>query len=328
MRKVLLFFLLPVVLFSCKDSACDSFPDISSVDLELDFEDLTPYIHDLNSKEEMARFLESSPVLKNHFFKAPQYPSEEQMLDQTWEILSNPYIDSLYQDIRKIFDVEQLRTDLENAYKRIKYFYPDFEPPAIKTVYSGFGNDIYLTDSLLVIGLDYYLGPEAKLRPDEYEYLKIRLTPDHLVPQIMQFTSNKFNATNLSQRTILDEMVFYGKSLQFTKQVLPCTPDSLIIGYSSAQMANAEASEGYLWGYFVQNALLYDKQPLNIAKYIEERPSIPEIDRICPGRIGQWLGWRIVQAYENESGEDFNSLMTKTEAREVLMQSRYKPRIR
>lgn len=328
MRKVFWFFLIPLVLFSCKDKSCDSFPPIGSVDLELDFEDLTPYLNDLKSKEEMKTFLDASPVLKNYFFKAQEYPSEQQMLDQTWKILSNPYIDSLYRDIREIFDLSLLRTDLENAYKRIKYFYPDFEPPVVKTVYSGFGKDIYFTDSLLVIGLDYYLGPEATLRPDEYEYLKVRLTPEHLVPQIMQFTSNKFNETNLAQRTILDEMVFYGKALQFTKQVLPCTPDSLIIGYTGQQMANSEVSEGYLWSYFVQNALLYDKQPLNIAKYIEERPSTPEIDRLCPGRIGQWLGWRIVQQYANETDTDFKTLMTKTEAREVLMRSRYKPRTR
>ena len=328
MRKVVWFFLIPLALFSCKDKSCDSFPPIGSVDLELDFEDLTPYLNELKSKEEMKAFLDASPVLKNYFFKAQEYPSEQQMLDQTWEILSNPYIDSLYRDIREIFDLSLLRTDLENAYKRIKYFYPDFEPPAVKTVYSGFGKDIYFTDSLLVIGLDYYLGPEATLRPDEYEYLKVRLTPEHLVPQIVQFTSNKFNQTNLSQRTILDEMVFYGKAHQFSRQMLPCTPDSLIIGYTAQQVANSEVSEGYLWSYFVQNALLYDKQPLNIAKFIEERPSIPEIDRQCPGRIGQWLGWRIVQKYVDETGVDFQTLMTKTEAREVLMQSRYKPRTR
>ena len=328
MCKFLLFSLFPLILFSCKDKSCDSFPDISSVDLALDFEDLTPSIHDLETREQMAQFLEANQVLRNYFFKAPQYPGKQQMLNQTWEILSNPYLDSLYRDICQIFDLERLRTELENAYKRIRYFYPGFEPPAVKTVYSGFGRDIYFTDSLLVIGLDYYLGPKAAWRPDEYEYLKVRLTPEHLVPQIMQFTSNRFNKTNPDQRTILDEMLFYGKALQFARQMLPCTHDSLIIGYSGKQMASSERSEGYLWRHFLRNELLYDKQPLNIAKYIGERPNVPEIDRKCPGRIGQWLGWRIVQSYQKETGSDFNTLMTKTEAVKVLMKSRYKPRFR
>lgn len=328
MRKVLIFFMFTLVLVSCKDERCDSFPNISGVELELDFADLTPDIHNLDTQEQLAAFLAENPAIRDDFFKAPQYNSQEEMLKQTLDLLKNPYVDTLYQEVRRIFDVSQLRTDLENAYKRIKYFYPEFEPPKVRTVYSGFGKDIFFTDSLLVIGLDYYLGEDAKFRPDEYEYLKVRLTPNHLVPQIMQFTSNKFNDTNLSQRTILDEMVFYGKALHFTKQMLPCTPDSLIIGYSAKQIADSELSERNLWAYFVENALLYDKQPLNIAKYIEERPTVPEIDRICPGRIGQWLGWQIVEKYEEETSMDFTTLMTKTEAREVLMQSKYRPRSR
>lgn len=328
MRKVLIFFLPVALLFSCKSESCDSYPNISGIDFELDFEDLTTEIHNIETTEQLAAFLAENPAVRDDFFKAPQFASEEEMLSQTLELLRNPYVDTLYQEVRRIIDVNLLLTELETAYKRIKYFYPEFQPPKVRTVYSGFVKDIFLSDTLLVIGLDYYLGPETRFRPDEYEYLKSRLTPEHLVPQIMQFTSNKFNETNLAQRTILDEMVFYGKALHFTKQMLPCTPDSLIIGYTAAQIDNSNLSEGYLWAYFVEKALLYDKQPLNIAKYIEERPSIPEIDRICPGRIGQWLGWQIMQAYEEETGKDFVEIMTKTDASEVLTQSRYKPRTR
>ena len=328
MRKVLIFLLPLALLFSCGSGGNEHLADISDIDLELDFEDLTGDMHLLETEEQLAAFLAENPAVRDDFFKDPQYPSQQQMLTQTLDLLRNPYVDTLYNEVRRLIDVDKLKNDLENAYKHIKYFYPDFEPPKVRTVYSGFGKDIFFSDSLLVIGLDYYLGPEARFRPDEYEYLKVRLTPDHLVPQIIQFTSNKFNETNMAQRTILDEMVFYGKALHFTKRMLPDTPDSLIMGYSAAQINNAEVSEGYLWAYFVEKALLYDKQPLNIAKYIEERPSIPEIDRICPGRIGQWLGWQILQAYEEETGEGFREVMTKTDATELLTLSRYKPRIR
>lgn len=328
MRKVILFFASVLLISACKEKRCDSFPDISDIDFQLELEDLTDQIHGLSSRQELDAFLGFYPVLRDEFFKANQYGSREEMLDQTWQLLQNQYVDTLYREVKRLFDVEKFRAELENAYKRISYFYPEFKPPKVQTVYSGFGKDIFFTDSLLVIGLDYYLGPKAKFRPDEYEYLKTRLTPDHLVPQLIQFTSNKYNQTNLSQRTILDEMVFYGKALYFTKQMLPCTPDSLIIGYSGQQIANSELSEGYLWAYFVENALLYDRKPLNIAKFIEERPTIPEIDRVCPGRIGQWLGWQIVEEYESQSSSDFKEIMTQMDSREVLMQSRYKPRTR
>lgn len=328
MRKVLIFFGISLVLFSCKEERCDSFPDISRVNLELDFQDLTGDIHSIETEEALAAFLTQNPVVRDDFFQAGSYKSQAEMLQKTLEILKNPYVDTLYQEVRRIFDTEKLRDDLEDAFSRIKYFYPEFEAPKVRTVYSGFGNDINYTDSLLVIGLDYYLGEEASFRPDEHEYVKVRLTPDHLVPHLVQFTSNRFNDTNIDDRTVLDEMVFYGKALHFVKKMLPCTPDSLVIGYNAGQMLNTKASEQYLWAYFVDNALLYDKKPLNIAKFIEERPGVPEIDRACPGRIGQWLGWRIVAQYEAETGTDFTDVMTKKDSREVLMQSKYRPRSR
>lgn len=328
MRKVLIFFTISLVLFSCKDDRCDSFPNIGNVNLDLDFEDLTADIHAIETEEELAAFLAQNPVVRDDFFQAATYESEAEMLKETLKILQNPYIDTLYQEVSRIFDVEKLRIELEDAFSRIKYFYPEFEAPKVRTVYSGFLNDINYSDSLLVIGLDYYLGEDASFRPDEHEYVKVRLTPAHLVPHLIQFTSNRFNNTNINDRTILDEMVFYGKALHFVKKMLPCTPDSLIIGYEDDQLLNAEVSEQYLWAYFVDNALLYNKKPLNIAKFIEERPSVPEIDRICPGRIGQWLGWRIVAQYETETDADFKELMTKVDSREVLMQSKYRPRSR
>ncbi|MCE7994135.1 MAG: hypothetical protein HEP71_19260 [Roseivirga sp.] len=328
MRKVLIFFGISLVLFSCKEDRCDSFPDISKINLELDFQDLTGDIHAIDTEEALASFLAQNPVVRDDFFQAASYKSEAEMLQKTLEILKNPYVDTLYQEVRRIFDTEKLRNELEDAFSRIKYFYPEFESPKVRTVYSGFGNDINYTDSLLVIGLDYYLGEEASFRPDEHEYVKVRLTPDHLIPHLVQFTSNRFNDTNIDDRTILDEMVFYGKALHFVKKILPCTPDSLVIGYNASQMLNSQVSEQYLWAYFVDNALLYDKKPLNIAKFIEERPGVPEIDRACPGRIGQWLGWRIVAQYEAETGSDFTDVMTRKDSREVLMQSKYRPRSR
>lgn len=328
MRKVLVFSIISLVLFSCQEERCDSFPDISRIDLELDFEDLASEIHAIESQAALKSFFAQNPVVKDDFFQAASYKTEDELLSETMKLLQNPYIDTLYQEVARIFNTEALRIELEEAFKRIKYFYPDFEAPKVRTVYSGFGNDITYTDSLLVIGLDYYLGEEATFRPDEHEYVKVRLTPDHLVPHLIQFTSNRFNNTNIEDRTILDEMVFYGKALHFVKKMLPCTPDSLVIGYKADQLLNAQVSEQFLWAFFVENALLYDKKPLNIAKYIEERPGVPEIDRICPGRIGQWLGWRIVAKYEEETGMEFQELMIKTDSREVLMQSKYRPQSR
>lgn len=326
MRKSGVILILLLFMLGCKKSdPCTDIPDIT---IDFTYNSLIEEIHSISDTFELRSFFKEHPMVRDYFFQAPQYPSESAMLEDVMSLLKNPYLDTLYQETNRFFNEEQLSLELENAFKRIRSYYPEYKVPKVETVYSGFGSDIYFSDSLLIIGLDYYLGEEASFRPNVYDYLKSRLTPEHLVPQIVQFTSLKFNSTESGERTILDEMVYYGKALEFTKTILPCTADSLIMGYNSKSMASSLRSEGFLWSYFVDNALLYDKTPLNLTKYIDERPGIPEIDPICPGRIGQWIGWRIVQKFRDEKEPSFQAFMKLTDAGEVLMQSKYRPRNR
>ncbi len=280
------------------------------------------------STEPLRNYLEAKPSERDYFYTLFAYRTNDQLLKDNYELLQNDFVDTLYQETMNLIDAGMVSYELDRAYKRVKKAYPDFVPPKVQAVYSGFGKDIYLTDSLLIIGLDYYLGENASFRPNVYDYLRVRLTPDHLVPQLLQFTSLKFNDTKKGKRTILEDMIYYGKAMEFTSEMLPCVADSIIIGYTNKQIADATVSEGVIWSHFLERKLLYSDVPSNITKYIDERPNIPEIDKNCPGRIGQWLGWQIVKAYREETGASIQDLMKETDAQKVLTRSKYRPRSR
>ncbi len=280
------------------------------------------------SMELLKNYLDANTNERDYFHTIFGYRSNESLLLDNFKLLANPFVDTLYQETLNLINTGLISYQLDKAYKRIQEHYDDFSPPKVQTVYSGFGKDIHFSDSLLVIGLDYYLGEKGSFKPKVYDYIRARLTPDHLVPQLLQFTSLKFNETTQGQRNILEEMIFYGKAMEFVSEMLPCTADSLIIGYSSQQMADATVSEAVIWSHFLENKLLYNDNPSSIVKYIDERPAVLEIDKRCPGRIGQWLGWQIVKAYRKETGVDFKELMNETDAQKILTQSRYRPRSR
>lgn len=283
---------------------------------------------EMTSIEPLRNYLNTNPGERNYFYTIFAYRTDEQLLSANYELLQNEFVDTLYQETMSLIDAGMVDYELDKAYRRVKKVYPDFEPPKVQAVYSGFGKDIYLTDSLLIIGLDYYLGEEASFRPNVYDYLRVRLTPDHLVPQLLQFTSLKFNETKSGKRTILEEMIYYGKAMEFTSEMVPCAADSVIMGYTGKEFADATVSEGVIWAHFLERKLLYSDIPSNITKYIDERPGIPEIDKNCPGRIGQWLGWQIVKAYREEKGLSITELMNETDAQKILTQSKYRPRSR
>ena len=253
MNKSWLFLLVLLVLAGCKKKTCQDEQDISDIVLDVEIESLENRLYQVADTTDLREFLNDYPVISREFFYDLNYPSKEVMLTEVFKLLKNPHTDTLYQQVKLVYgDGESLESQFEDAFKRIKFYYPEFESPKIQTVYSGFGNDVYLTDSLIIIGLDYYLGDNSKYKPDLFQYLLDRMTPEHLVPSIVMFMSNRFNESDMSQRTILDEMVFFGKSYHFTRTVMPCIADSLIAGYTHQQMLDSEVSESYIWSYFVE----------------------------------------------------------------------------
>ena len=75
--------------------------------------------------------------------------------------------------------VVDIFSDLEEAFKHIKYYFQDFKIPHIYTTISafgnyGFGNDITITENYIIIGLDFFPGRESKIQSHYYQntYLK------------------------------------------------------------------------------------------------------------------------------------------------------------
>ena len=60
-------------------------------------------------------------------------------------------------------------------------------------------------------------------------------------------------------------------------------------------------------------------------KFLGERPNVYEIGDKCPGRIGRWLGWQIVEAYAEETGASVQAIMSEKDASKILRMSKYKP---
>lgn len=277
--------------------------------------------------EEVAQYLTNHTEERTYYEVIFEYMTEEQTLKENFEILQNPGVDTIYQEILQVFDADELAYDIGRAFRNIQQYFPDFEPPHVKFVYSAFGKDMYLTDSVLVIGLDYYLGDEATYRPNIYDYLLNRMKPEYIVPQVVQYVSLAYNPSSALGDTMLDEMIYHGKALAFTQAILPCMADSIIIGYNQQDFANASVSEAVIWSHFLENELVYEENPNLITKYVDERPNVPEIDPRCPGRIGRYIGWQMVKNYLKNEESDLKELMNVSDSQHLLRRSKYNPRL-
>jgi hypothetical protein len=235
----------------------------------------------------------------------------------------------LWQETQQIFgDLEDITTQFEDAFRNIKYYYPEFIPPKIQFVFTGLTQDMYVSDSVIIIGLDYYLGDGATYRPMNIpEYILKRYRKENIVPNTLLLLSQKFNATDIQDKTLLSDMIFYGKSFYFSKQMLPCVPDSIFLGYTPQEMKDIFYSQEIIWANFIENELLFDTNHIIKDKFISERPKTLEIGQNCPGRIGRWVGWEIIKSYMLNNPEiSLPDLMRNNNARAIFEASGFKPR--
>ena len=323
-----------LLLASCSDKdgeKCAFVPETSSININLSFESLEDSLPSITSKTQLVGFMTRHPALRDFFFNRQAYPSDSVFINELYHRFTNPHLDTLLMETHRVFgNGATLKQEFEKAFANLKYYYPGFQPPRIQTIVSGLETDLFVSDSLVMIGLDYFLGDGVKYRPNMHQYMLRRYNKSFIVPSVILLTGidSRFNKINREDKTVLADMIAYGKAYYFTKQMLPCTPDSVLIGYTKKEISGSREFENLIWSRFVEDQVLFSTSHLIKQKYIAERPKTVEVGEQCPGRVGQWVGWQMVKKYiETHSDISLPKLMEIQNASELFKDSGYRPQI-
>ncbi len=267
------------------------------------------------------------PKLKGEY----PYLFPEQFPDSVWVAkLTDTLQVELSEEVDKAFgnfDVE--REALHSLFQHIKYYFPEFEVPKVVNLTSDvrYEDRIILTDTLLLIGLDNYLGKDHYFYEGIQRYIAAGLDKKFLASDVASAFSKKV-ISYPRNRTLLSRMVYYGKELYLKDKLLPSDTDAQKIGYSNEQMDWAIANEEEIWKYFVEQELLYSTDSKLDRKFLDPAPFSKfglELDNQSPGRLGRYIGWQIVRAFMEKNNVDLKQLFDMP-ADEILKKSNYKPR--
>jgi hypothetical protein len=328
---VLLAWFMMVACNKTNEDRCAFVPDISSIHIRLEFESLEDSLPAIQSKTQLVGFLTRHPVMRDVFFNRGSAPSDSAFIRELYYRFTNPHIDTLLMETHRVFgDGTDLKNEFEKAFSILKYYYPHFQPPSIQTVITGLESDVFVSDSLVIVGLDYFLGNGARYRPNMFEYMLKRYDKNFIVPSVMLLMGidGRFNQVNPEDKTALADMISYGKAYYFAKQMLPCTPDSVLIGYTRQEMEGSRRFESMIWSRLVEDQVLYSTSHLIKQKYIAERPKTLEVGEQCPGRIATWVGWQIVRKFmETHPETTLPQLMEMQNASQLFRESGYKPQV-
>jgi hypothetical protein len=227
-------------------------------------------------------------------------------------------------------DLENLQKELTLSFNNYCDKFPKHSVPQIITCISGFNQSIIVSDSLLVISLDKYLGRDDEfyklLYPPVPDYARYVMHPAKIPSDAMiAWISVEFPYSD-SKDNLLSRMIFNGRARYAVKSIMPGQNDTLLWGFKPAQIEFCSKNEKQMWTFLIENKLLFSSDKLMMTKFTEEAPFTKEFSKDSPGRAAVWLGYQIVDSYmKHNKSITLEELMEKNNYLEILNLSKYNP---
>ena len=224
-------------------------------------------------------------------------------------------------------NVDSLQETLNMGFSRLHFLYPEWEIPTLYLFVSGFNSSVMYYENIMGVGVDMYLGSDYPYYNQVvYDYQKQTMRKACVAGDVLSMYLAYHISYNSEYNRLLEQMIFRGKQLFLLAQLLPNEPVWEVIGYSKEQWDWCEQYEQAIWNRIMQKRDLFKTESNVLSSYMNDGPFTAEVTQDSPGRLGVWVGWRIVDSYmRNNKDVTLRELMNENDAQKILEQSYYKP---
>ena len=308
-----LFFVIVLTIFcsSCKNDLLDV--DVSKVEVNLNF---------INADSMLYNSTDSRRILLNRNFKQ-SFPDlylftfekglkirtnvDTMYVNQLTIFYKDPYIKELEIELQRNFKtLSSEKQEIKDAMKHLKFHFKKMNSPKNVVFFNSlFSYNTLATNTDIGVGLEWYLGPEHKLIKKSsiqglYDYMKVGMDRKYLVRDVVyQWVYAQIHAP--TDAKFAEDMVSWGKLLYCIEAALPEKDKAIILRYSPEKMKWAEENEKSIWKYFVEQKLLFKSDELLKLGYFNEAPFTKGLPKESPDRLGQYIGWKMVQKYMEQN---------------------------
>ncbi len=244
------------------------------------------------------------------------------------DFLKDSIVSHTCNEVEKQFaSIKDIQEELNEGFTRLHYLYPTWEIPKVFFFVSGFNGSIYQYENMIGVGVDMYLGSDYPYYDQvAYNYQKQTMRKSSIAGDILNFYLSQHLPDTRSQNRLLEGIIFFGKQIYLLEQLLPNQSPWDVIGYTKAQWDWCMTNEQAIWNRVMDKRDLFKTESMVINSYLNDGPFTSEISQESPGRLGIWIGWRIIDSYmRNNKQVSLTALMANGDAQKILEQSQYKP---
>lgn len=249
---------------------------------------------------------------------------------------------STYKQVKQRYpSLDWISEDITSSFARLKEQYPKLLIPKLYSLILGpadfsyaYGSRVITRPDFITFAIDLYSINNFK--DNKYyahfpKYICKMLDSNNIVPDIMlSYIRNVATIeTPLSEEksnaSLVEIMIERGKFIYAAQNVLPSYELRSILRYNKEEMDWAVKNEFKIWAYLTQNRLLFEKDRTKYMNFIVEAPSTKGIEG-SPARLGEYVGYKIVEKYMDKKGVSLKELLETTDAEKILRESGYKPK--
>lgn len=219
---------------------------------------------------------------------------------------------------------------ITNAFQYYKYYFPNKDLPKLYTMISGVNYSMLIDSGCVAIGLDKYLGSKCAFynSVNMESYIRRNLNPEKIPADLMRAVAEGEFPDAFDEDYLLSNMIQCGRYQYFMKCMLPDEPDTLLWGFTKKQLAFCEESEGEFWKFFIGTEnLLFSTDRMVQKRFLDDGPFTVVFTKDSPARIGQWMGYKIVESYmKNNPQTTLEELFSIRSSKEIMSKAKYNPK--
>jgi hypothetical protein len=240
----------------------------------------------------------------------------------------------VFEETQKINAVQIAQPALTEGFKRFHYYFPKYPLTHQIILFVGpfeqFGNIV--TKDAVAVGLQMHMGTNSKwYATDQMQtmyphFLSLRFTPQFIAVNSLQNILNDYSALN-EQGNLLTQMIEMGKRQFILKACLPNVPDSILLGYTNAQLQELNKNASKIWEYIMAQKLIYSNNESDINSFLQEGDTNEIFGESFPGNVGKWIVFQIVNSWMQQKAQAQVSMETllRTPAQQIFSAAQYAP---
>ncbi len=233
-------------------------------------------------------------------------------------------------DIRKyLHSLDSIETILGQSRDNINANLPSVRFPSLTAIVSTFNQSIINADSVMLIGLNHYLGKDYPGYEYFEPYQRFTKTPQHLPYDVVEsIIRNKYPYHYIDNATTLNTLLYEGAIVASLMHVIPNASLDESLGYTPTQLQWLIDNEPQAWQALISRQYIYSTDTMIAERLVNPAPSTTILHPEAPGRAGRYIGFRIVDAYlKNHPNTPLDFLLTPSfyNSPTILIEAAYSP---